>query len=176
MGVEVGVRVSGNIGVQIVSINGQRPDGNLTVSNDKLQVVLRVTGTGLVSLRDNGGKLLWSQQKTDPKVADLTANITLPGQPGQYVLTAAISNQIDGTAASSVTIRYQAAPLPWVPGLPDTGAYLKIAGYALPTLDVAFVLGEMAIFLGGGFGVLILIKKKKSHRLKFAAARRARAA
>jgi len=131
--------------------------------NSRVPLLVGVTGTGIVTIEDQYGHVLYTYDKTSPEYAETIAQIDLPNGLGLYALTVKLNGvaAIDGPSVRvPMFIDYRALPLP--PEPPNTGGlnYLYVGGYAVQTFGmiVAGILVAVVIF---GIFMIVAMRRRR---------------
>ena len=138
-------------------------DGAFHTENSNFDVTVIANGAGLITIKDQNGNVLWSYNKTTNGMEKLSANITLSGNAGEYILTASITsaNNSSEIAIAKLRVIYEETTVisPIFP--PSTGVYLNAFGRSV-SLEQILSLIIYAVIAGAIiFGIIILAKRRK---------------
>jgi hypothetical protein len=152
---------SDQLQVVVVSVNGKSAGRTVTTTNAKNKVTFDVQGVGLVTITDDKGDVLYQYDKVTSAPEEITADINLPGEPGEYKLTVQIASPQYGVSQDTVTLIYESAPfVPNIPGVPSTG-YLKIGGFSIP---ISSALIWLLIVAAAGAAIWYLTNQSQNRR------------
>jgi hypothetical protein len=138
-----------------LAIEFATPNDNYHTKNATFTVGLTARGVGTITITDQNGNVLWAHEKITDAEETLTAQITLRGDPGDYVLSATIAHG-DETANSALRVIYEATEIPTLPIFPNTGAYIRIANRAVPLNQI---LSLAVCLLAVGLVVSLVIRQ-----------------
>ena len=154
---QIEVRVPNVIDIEAINPGS---NGTLTVNSATVSVTFRVVGAGLITIEDQNGNILFSQNRTNSTEETITVNITLPGGPGTYSLTLSIFDPSIGIVSDSFTIVYQpdGGSGGTTPGVPDTG-FIRIGNQEYSVASIS-VLGVIMAALA----IIVIALKRRDKR------------
>ena len=139
---------------EIIDIKAVNPGsgGTLATTSPTVNVTFTVTGSGLVTITDPQGHVLYSYTKTTTAPETITTPITIIGGAGDYKLTMSITNDNLGTVSDFIVIAYRPV------GIPDTGT-IKIGNQEYSVASVS-ILGAVMVALA----IIAIIFKKHDRK------------
>jgi flagellar basal body-associated protein FliL len=105
--------------------------GAITTQSASFSLKVSLHGTGMATIFDQFGTVLWSYRSSEPGIISVNAPITLRGTSGTYQLTLKMVGDgvyVGKTDSSALTVNYTAINLP---GIPNTGWSVRFGSTAV---------------------------------------------
>jgi hypothetical protein len=132
--------------------------------NSSVQIAITVNGKGYVTVEDETGKIVLAYNKTSYNVEEKIATVELPHSLGEHKLIVKINGEIstaeDVSAVMYINLVALPPIIPNLPGVPSTGSYLYIAGYAVETYSL-LIAGAIGAIIAG---IVICFKRRFAPR------------
>ncbi|MCL2869612.1 hypothetical protein FWF48_02280 [Candidatus Saccharibacteria bacterium] len=144
-------------------INAVNPGsgGIMMVDRADFNITFTVRGTGLVTITDQNGNVLYTYNKTDPTEETIDAPITLTDGPGTHHMTLSLFDPVLGIVSDHITIIYKATvplPPPTGPSAPNTG-FIKIGSQEYSVANISLLGAIMAVL-----AIVVVVLKKQEHK------------
>jgi len=118
--------------------------------NTTVGVKIGVNGVGYITIQDENGNVLYSYYQTSSDAIERTILITFPGV-GEHKLIVKINGAEVALNGVDTELYFRVGKLPpLIPGIPNTGGYIYIAGYAVQTYSLlasGVIMATIAAFL-----------------------------
>ena len=117
--------------------------------NTTVGVLVQVNGSGTVTIEDGDGNILATYFQSNFDDPERVLDITFPNV-GSHKLIVKINGDEVALNDVSTELYFSVSKLPSIPGIPNTGGYIYIAGYAVQTYSLlasGVIMATIAAFL-----------------------------
>lgn len=138
-------------------------DDPFVSNNTSVGIAFKLNGTGKITIEDENGNVLYTYIQDVSNSPEQLATITFPNA-GDHKLIIKIDGQEVSSNGVQTELYFRIGKLPPIipdiPGVPSTGAYIYIGGYAVQTYSL--IISGVAVAILAAF--ILFFYRRRQHR------------